>query len=84
MRMVNFNTDFKILICVSMFPYSRHVYSRQYRENIIAVSGPLMAWPEFRKSLDPDPINPPAPETFFVSDFHNLFKSCSHNTPEKG
>ena len=29
-------------------------------------------------------INPPAPETFFVSDFHNLFKYCSHNTPEKG
>ena len=28
-------------------------------------------------------VIPPAPETFFVSDFHHSFKCCSHGTPEK-
>ena len=40
-----------------------------------------------QKSCDTAPlrnVNPPAPETFFVSDFHNSFKCCSHGTPEKG
>ena len=38
---------------------------------------------EERDNLDRD-LNPPAPETFFVSDFHNSINCCSHGTPEKG
>ena len=31
-----------------------------------------------------DFFNPPKPETFFASDFHDFYKCCSHITPEQG